>query len=188
MAKVGKEVIDNKMALDDKGLVKDVRDAKVGVKDRIENKTKIDTKALVKDVRDNKTLKDIVDNRHKRPDGWPPIGGWGLPGGLGYGGFGYGGFGPTGDANAAADPFVGAASDGLTDPVGSAMVLLQQAIELLALATATGAAEPFIDASLRPDLAGGPASAGGAGAAGDPGKQLAEGDAEAKRQFDSPQG
>ena len=194
MAKVGKEVIDNKTALDDKGLVKDVRDAKVGIKDRIENKTKIDTKALVKDVRDNKTLKDIVDNRHKRPDGWPPIGGWGLPGGIGYGGFGYGGlgyggFGPIGEANAAADdPFAVVGADSLADPVGSAMVLLQQAIELLALATATGAAEPFIDASLRPDLAAGPASAGGAGAAGDLGKQLAEGDAEAKRQFDSPQG
>lgn len=170
--------------------IKDGRDVKVGVKERI------DTKSRIKDVRDEKLFKDIKERvENKRPDQWPPTGGWDRFGRFGWGGFGAGAGDPYAvDPSAnpyatdpyAADPYAGQAP---SDPIESAMVLLEQALELLAAATA-GSAEPFIDASLRPDLAGGPTfSAPGADpGVGGAGKRGAEGDPGAKRQYDTPQG
>ncbi|MBK8731056.1 MAG: M6 family metalloprotease domain-containing protein [Tetrasphaera sp.] len=160
---VAKDLRDNKLAVkdarDNKDFAKDVRDTKSVVKDRI------DTKNVVKDLKDGR--KDIrekfLDNR------WD----WGR-------------FGQVDEAGYAAGLAGG-------DPVGEAVGLLQAAIELLTGAgggdvgtggegAAYGGAEPFIDASLRPDLVGGPAYD-------DASKGMAEGDASAKRHYDAaPQG
>jgi hypothetical protein len=49
-----------------------------------------------------------------------------------------------------------------------------------------GMAQPFIDASLRPDLAGGPAYNSNAGGHADLPQRMAAGDRDAKRAFDAP--
>ncbi|MCB1240672.1 MAG: protease, partial [Tetrasphaera sp.] len=147
---------------------KDLGDTKVAVKDAkdIKEIRKEIAKDIRKDVKENvKELKDqrkdirekILDNR------WD----WGR-------------FGTTDDAGYAAG-----------DPVAMAVGLLEQAIALLTgggeggepgAGAAYGAAEPFIDATLRPDLVGSPTYE-------DASKGMAEGDAAAKRHYDAaPQG
>jgi len=147
---------------------KDLGDTKVAAKDAkdIKEIRKEIAKDIRKDVKENvKELKDqrkdirekILDNR------WD----WGR-------------FGTTDDAGYAAG-----------DPVAMAVGLLEQAIALLTgggeggepgAGAAYGAAEPFIDATLRPDLVGSPTYE-------DASKGMAEGDAAAKRHYDAaPQG
>ena len=75
------------------------------------------------------------------------------------------------------------------DPLADALGVLDQAVSFLhsviefGAAANGGAATPYIDASLRPDLYGGPNYAE---ASSDAEKRMAEGDPMAKREFDAP--
>ncbi|MEY2521854.1 MAG: hypothetical protein QOJ66_419 [Ilumatobacteraceae bacterium] len=97
-----------------------------------------------------------------------------------------GGFGWPGQRSAGAVAG-GTASSG--DPLADALGVLDQAVAILhsvidaGAGGNAGAATPYIDASLRPDLYGGPNYAG---TSSDVEKRMAEGDPMAKREFDAP--
>jgi immune inhibitor A len=119
-----------------------------------------------KDVKEFKEFKEFKEGKEfERP------GGFGWPGWPGFGGAG------GEEEYASGDP--------LTDALG----VLDQAVAILhavidaGAAAAADAATPYIDASLRPDLYGGPTYGG---ATSDLEKRMAEGDPMAKREFDTP--
>lgn len=174
--KAGKGVIKEvkEFQKDGKEIFKDIKDARKDTKEAAKDlkDTRKDVKEVFKDIKDTRkdfkeALKDNAkDLWEKRLDGWP---GWkqggDLPGGGG------GGAGAPGAAP----------GDGGLDPISEVAALLQQALEILG-SLSGGAAEPFIDATLRPDLIGGPTWDEHA-------KAMAEGDPQAKRAFDTaPQG
>lgn len=147
---------------------KDLSDTKLRVKEIRKEVLKEQVKEQVKEIKESvKELKDqrkdvrekLIENR------WD----WGRFGQVGF----------AGETGGAAE-----------DPVSYAVGLLEEAIGVLVglggeaaggQGATPGAAEPFIDASLRPDLVGSPAY--------DAVKGMAEGDAASKRQYDTaPQG
>jgi immune inhibitor A len=148
--------------------IKDVKEIKKeSFKDSKEFKERQkDFKEIKEGQKDVKEFKEFKEGKEfERP------GGFGWPGWPGFGGAG------GEEEYASGDP--------LTDALG----VLDQAVAILhavidaGAAAASDAATPYIDASLRPDLYGGPTYGG---ATSDLEKRMAEGDPMAKREFDTP--
>ena len=178
-----KDRIENKRLV--KEAIKDIKELKEGRKDVKELKERgkdfkelkegrKDVKELKEGGKDFKELKEGGKDFKELKEGGKDGKEFERPGG---GDFGFPGQQDVG----------GAASSG--DPLTDALAVLDQAVSILhavidsGSAAGYGAATPYIDASLRPDLYGGPTYTG---ADSDVEKRMAEGDPMAKREFDTP--